>query len=376
VEQTVTGPHCLPRRLLVIDPAPGEQALAELNAFAALGLEPVVNLRRVADAALRARIEASWETVDFDGFREPELATHLEAKGHGYDALKCRAGIPLTRTVLERATHPGLGHRLALAGRAAAGSDTFDRAAATRLGVAIRTTPGANAAAVAELTVALMLDALRGVSRRAAALREGSWGAAVEDLPTGSLAGARVGLVGSGAIARRVAGLTRAFDAEVWVCGSPRFTPERAVGWPGRRVESLAELLAGCDVVSVHVPATAETAGLIGAAELRLMRPGSVLVNTSRASVVREEALHQALLDPNRGPWRAAVDVFDAEGPQFSSLLAGNPHCTVSPHAAGMTRAAMREASQRLLGEFANFFGRPEEGPPETDPEGRSRQSS
>ncbi|GAA2799100.1 2-hydroxyacid dehydrogenase [Kitasatospora paracochleata] len=344
-----------PGRVLVVDPALGEDALTELAALDALGLTPTVNLRRVADAALRDRIAAAWETVDFDGFSEPELARRLEDGGRGFQALKCRAGIPLTRTVLERATADGLRRRLRLVGRAAAGSDTFDHAAARRLGVAIRTTPGANAGAVAELTVALMLDALRGVSRRDTALRAGSWDAAVADLPAPGLAEARVGLVGSGAVARRVAELVGAFGAEVWVFGSPRFTRERAAGWPGRRAGSLDELLAGCDVVSVHVPATAETEGLIGTRELRLMRPGSVLVNTARASVVGEAALDRALRDPASGPWRAAVDVFDAEGAGFSSLLADNPHCTLSPHVAGMTRSAMRAASRRLLAEFAQF---------------------
>ncbi|MFG3024961.1 NAD(P)-dependent oxidoreductase [Streptomyces sp. NPDC048254] len=353
---STTLDHHAPGRILVVDPALGDQALTELTAFMDLGLVPTVNLRRVADAALRARIEAAWETVDFDGFSEEELARRLEDEGRGYHALKCRAGIPLTEAVLERATQDGLRRRLALVGRAAAGFDTFDRAAAQRLGVAIRTTPGANAAAVAELTVALILDTLRGVSRRSDALRAGSWSAAVEDLPAGSLADARVGLVGSGAIARRVAQLVRAFGAEVWVFGSPRFTQERAVGWPGRRAESLAELLTGCDVVSVHVPATPQTDGLIGAEELRLMRPNSILINTARASVVREEALDQALRNPASGPRRAAVDVFEVEGPGFSSVLSDNPHCTLSPHVAGMTRSALQAASHRLLEELERFL--------------------
>ncbi|MFI8100309.1 NAD(P)-dependent oxidoreductase [Streptomyces sp. NPDC086023] len=292
---SATPDHPSPCRVLVVDPALGEQALPELTALSDLGLVPTVNLRRVTDPALRARIEADWDTVNFDGFAEEELARQLEDGGRGYQVLKCRAGIPLTRNVLERATAEGLRRRLVLVGRAAAGSDTFDHAAAQRLGVAIRTTPGANAAAVAELTVSLMLDALRGIARRDRDLRGGSWSAAVEGLPASSLDGARVGLVGSGAIARRTAELVRAFGAEVWVFGSPRFTPERAADWPGHRVETLAELLAGCDVVSVHVPASAETDGLIGAEELRLMRPGSVLINTARASVVPEEAL-------DRGP--------------------------------------------------------------------------
>lgn len=352
---SATPDHPATCRVLVVDPALGEQALTELTALKVLGLVPTVNLRRVTDPALRSRIEADWDTVDFDGFAEEELASRLEDEGRGYQALKCRAGIPLTRNVLERATAEGLRRRLVLVGRAAAGSDTFDHAAAQRLGVAIRTTPGANAAAVAEQTVSLMLDALRGIARRDRALRGGSWSAAVEGLPASSLDDARVGLVGSGAIARRTAELVRTFGAEVWVFGSPRFTPQRAADWPGRRVETLPELLAGCDVVSVHVPASAETDGLIGAEELRLMRPGSVLINTARASVVSEEALDRALRDPACGPRHAAVDVFESEGTVFTSVLADNPYCTLSPHVAGMTRAAMRIASDRLVEEFARF---------------------
>ncbi|MDH6574631.1 NAD(P)-dependent oxidoreductase [Kitasatospora sp. MAP5-34] len=352
-----TGQNHRPHgRVLVVDPAPGDTAVTELAALDDLGLVPTVNLRRVSGPELRARIAARWATVDFDGFSEEELARQLEDDGRGYDALKCRAGIPLTESVLERATAGALQRRLVLVGRAAAGSDTFDRTAAQRLEVAIRTTPGANAAAVAELTLALMLDALRGVSRRSNALRAGSWSAAVEGLPTGGLMNARLGLVGSGAIARRVAELGRSFGAEVLVHGSPRFTAERAAQWPGHRVESLAELLAGCDVVSVHVPATVETDGLIGAEELRLMRPGSVLINTSRASVVDEKALDEVLRDRRAGLSWAAVDVFEEEGPGFRSVLADNPHCTLSPHSAGMTLSAMQESSRRLLGEFAEFM--------------------
>jgi D-3-phosphoglycerate dehydrogenase len=172
--------HHAPGRVLVVDPALGDQALIELTALQRLGLAPTVNVRRVADAGLRARIEADWETVDFDGFSEAELALHLEDQGRGYNALKCRAGIPITEAVLERATQDRLCCRLALVGRAATGSDTFDLVAAQRRGVAIRTTAGANAAAVAELAVTLMLNALRGVAWRADALRAGSWSAAVD----------------------------------------------------------------------------------------------------------------------------------------------------------------------------------------------------
>lgn len=162
-------------RVLVVDCAPGTTTLTELADLSALGLEPAVNVRRVAEPELRSRIAARWRTVDFDGFAEEELARQLEDGGLGYEALKCRVGIPLTEAVLERATSHSLQHRLVLVARAAAGSTPSTQPPHD---VAARTTPGANAGTVAELTLALMLDALRGVSQRAQALREGSWATA------------------------------------------------------------------------------------------------------------------------------------------------------------------------------------------------------
>ncbi|MFD4432831.1 NAD(P)-dependent oxidoreductase, partial [Nocardia sp. NPDC058497] len=302
-----------------------------------------------------AEISARWECIDIDGFSSGELITAIE-RGRGYDALKCRAGIPLTREVLERATANTLEQPLRLAARAASGLDTFDLDTARDLGVAVRATSGSNAGAVAELTVALMLDGLRGVSRRNMALHRGDWPTSIADLPTRSLSESRVGLVGTGSIARELARRLEAFGAEVWVCGSARFTADRAAGWPARRTDSLGELLAHCDVVSVHVPGTRETTGLIGLAEMRSMKPGSLLINTSRASVVSEDDLDAALRDSECGLSHACVDVFAREGARFTSPLAGNPHATLTPHMAGMTWSAMHAASTRLLEEFARFY--------------------
>ncbi|OXR45316.1 Hydroxypyruvate reductase [Nocardia cerradoensis] len=270
-------------RILVIDPAPGELAIPELEGLAALGLAPTANLRRVADPTLRSEISRRWHSIDLDGFRADDIVAAFDRHG-GYDALKCRAGIPLTCDVFERLTASTHDQPLRLVARAASGVDSFDLDAAAERGVTVLSTPGANAGAVAELTIGLMLDALRGISRRDTALRAGDWTAAIGGIPTGSLADARVGLIGSGSIAREVAKRLAPFGAEVWVHGSPRFTARDAQHWPARWTGTLRELMTGCDIISVHVPATAATAGLIGARELRWMRPGSILVNTSRAA--------------------------------------------------------------------------------------------
>ncbi|PPJ36763.1 oxidoreductase [Nocardia nova] len=343
-------------RVLVIDPAPSELAVAELEGLARLGLVPTVNLRRVVDRTVRSRIERRWDRTDFNGFSAEEILAAFD-RGGGYDALKCRAGIPLSRTVFEQMTTDRHEQPLRLVAKAASGLDSFDLDAADELGVTVLSTPGANAGAVAELTIGLMLDALRGISRRDAALRAGDWGTAVDGIPVRTLSDSRVGLVGSGAIARAVAGRLVPFGPEVWVHGSPRFTAEQAAHWPAYRAENLRALLTSCDIISVHVPATAATAGLIGARELRWMKPGSVLVNTSRAQVVPEDDLDAALRDPSCGLSHVAVDVFATEGTSFSSRLASNPHAMLSPHVGGMTLEAMKASSERLLTEIARFYG-------------------
>ncbi|WP_158271267.1 D-isomer specific 2-hydroxyacid dehydrogenase family protein [Nocardia sp. MDA0666] len=342
-------------RILVVDPAPGELAIPELEAFAALGLTPTVNLRRVADPKLRSEISRRWDSIDLDGFRADDIVTAFDRHG-GYDALKCRAAIPLTCGVFERLTARTHDQPLRLVAKAASGVDSFDLDAAAERGVTVLSTPGANAGAVAELTIGLMLDALRGISRRDAALRAGDWRAAIDGMPTRSLADSRVGLIGSGSIAREVAKRLAPFGAEVWVHGSPRFTARDAAHWPWRWTATLRELMTGCDIVSVHVPATAATAGLIGARELRWMKPGSILVNTSRAQVVPEGTLDAALRDPDCGLGHVAVDVFASEGTQFTSPLASNPHTTISPHVGGMTVQAMKASSAQLLTEISRFY--------------------
>ncbi len=342
-------------RILVIDPAPSELAMDELEDLTRLGLVPTVNLRRVVNRTVRSEIECRWGSDDFEGSSSEEILAAFD-RGGGYDALKCRAGIPLSRNVFEQMATERHEQPLRLVAKAASGLDSFDLDAAHDLGVTVLSTPGANADAVAELTIGLMLDALRGISKRDRALRAGDWGAAVDGMPVRSLSDSRVGLVGSGAIARAVAERLVPFGAEVWVHGSPRFTAEEAAQWPAYRAENLRALLTGCDIISVHVPATPATIGLIGARELRWMKPGSVLVNTSREQVVPEDALDAALRDPSCGLGHAAVDVFAAEGMSFSSRLASNPHATLSPHVGGMTLSAMKASSERLLDEIARFY--------------------
>jgi len=224
--------------------------------------------------------------------------------------------------------------RLKLVHKLGAGVNTIDVATATDLGIAVANMPGANAPSVAEGTVLLMLATLRRLPALDRATRAGTgWptdptlGETVRDI-----GGCVVGLVGYGNIAKRVEAIVTAMGATV------RHTNSRGpAGDPSWR--PLPELLAESDVVSLHVPLTASTHGLLGEAELARMKPGSILVNTARGAIVDEPALVRALRD---GPLGAAgLDVFSTEpvGPQNPLLAMDN--VVVSPHVTWYTADTM-----------------------------------
>ncbi|MDT5162469.1 MAG: hypothetical protein QOC90_2779, partial [Mycobacterium sp.] len=198
---------------------------------------------------------------------------------------------PISGPDLEKAPRLKLVHKMG------AGVNTIDVEAATRLGIAVANMPGANAASVAEGTVLLMLATLRRLPELDRATREGGgWpsdptlGETVRDI-----GGCTVGLVGYGNIAKSVERIVVAMGAHVL------HTSTRDDGHPGWR--SLLDLLAASDIVSLHLPLTDATVGMLDRAALTGMKPDAVLVNTSRGAVVDENALVDAL---RAGPLAAA----------------------------------------------------------------------
>ncbi|MCX5261744.1 hypothetical protein OOK27_47770 [Streptomyces canus] len=127
-----------------------------------------------------------------------------------------------------------------------------------------------------------------------------------------------------------------------------------------RSAESLRPLLASSDVVSLHLPLTEQTQAMIGRAELALMWPGSILLNTSRGGIVDEQALADALRDPAHPLSAAAIDTFAHEHAAFTSPLSGLPNALLTPRVTGMTRRAMAEAALRCADNIAApLAGRP-----------------
>ncbi|QZT65649.1 2-hydroxyacid dehydrogenase [Mycolicibacterium austroafricanum] len=224
--------------------------------------------------------------------------------------------------------------RLRLVHKLGAGVNTIDVDAATAHGVAVANMPGANAASVAEGTLLLMLAALRRLPELDRATREGrGWpsdptlGETVRDI-----GGCTVGLVGYGNIAKQVERILVAMGADV-IHTSTR--DDGSAGW-----RSLPDLLSACDIVSLHLPLTHATAGLLGRDALARMKSDAVLVNTSRGPIVDEEALADAL---RTGKLAAAgLDVFAVEPVPADNPLLRLPNVVLTPHVTWYTADTMR----------------------------------
>ena len=248
----------------------------------------------------------------------------------------------------DRRRRPGAarcrGPGLRLVANFAVGYDNIDLEACRDREVIATNTPDVLTDATAELALALTLAAARGLPAAERRLRAGEWAGfdTTGDLGI-ELSGATFGIVGMGRIGRRYAELVRPMAGSIlYAARDPKPEAESALG--AVRAE-LGELLAQSDVVSIHAAARAETAGMIGAAELGLMRPGAILVNTARGSLVDSEALAAALADGSIAA--AGLDVYENE-PEVPAALLAAPNCVLLPHVGSATVTA-RDAMANLV---------------------------
>jgi len=301
-----------------------------------------------ADGTARPNVLVTWMDFDPDGprtgarLRAAGLELRLEPKTGARSAAEMAALAqnavaaivstdPFDRALFAAAT------ALRAIARVGVGTDSIDLGAATDAGVVVMTTPGANRETTADHALALILAALRRVVEHDRSIRRGEWLRAGPMTPW-DLNRATVGLVGYGEIGRAVARRLAGFDVALLVC-DPAVRPQ-----PGIRCVPLAELLRAADVVSLHLPLTAATAGLIGEAELGLMRESAVLVNTSRGGLVDEPALADAL---RAGRLRAAaLDVF-ADEPDVPRRFAELPNVVLTPHIGGLSERSIASMTER-----------------------------
>jgi len=272
-------------------------------------------------------------------------ADDLPGQIKGYDALVVRS-TKVRREVFDAAD------RLALVIRAGAGTNTIDTDTAASRGVLVANVPGRNAAAVAELTMGLLLAIDRRIPDNVADLRRGHWDKKGYGKADGVL-GKTMGILGLGSIGLGVAERAAAFGIHLQALAKPgrsSYTAERVEELGIELRDSLPDLLGACDIVSLHVPAAEETKHLVDDEFLHHLKDGAILLNTSRGDVVDEAALIKAL---DAGTVRAGLDVFADEPAKgtasWHSSLAQHPRVVATHHIGASTRQAQNATAAGVV---------------------------
>jgi D-3-phosphoglycerate dehydrogenase len=289
----------------------------------------------VTDEVDAQGVELLRAVPDFQVDEVPTLpADEIVARIGSYDALVGRSATQVTAELLRA------GERLKVVGRAGVGVDNIAMDVATEQGIAVINAPAGNTVAVAELFFGAVTSLLRGISRADASMHEGRWERS-RFMGT-ELKGRTLGIVGVGRIGSEVAHRAHAFGMEV-VGYDPYVGGERFAAVRVRRAPSLEDLLAEADVVTVHTPLTDETRGLLGAPQLAILRPGTVVVNMARGGIVDDHALLAALEEGRLGG--AVLDVYVKEPLTGDHRFRGRTDVLMTPHIGASTQEAQRNVS-------------------------------
>ncbi len=289
---------------------------------------------------------------DFEVDVRPELASGGLAEAIGpYDALVVRSQTEVSAEVV------AAGDNLKVIARAGIGLDNVDVEAATRRGVTVVNAPQSNIVSAAEHTIALLLAQARNLPQAHSALRSGRWERS--EFQGVELQGKTLGIVGLGRVGALVAQRGGAFGMRV-IAFDPYVPRERAKEMGVELMPTLEALLVQADFITVHLPRTPDTEGLIGERELGLVKEGARLVNTARGGIVEEDALIKALEDGRLAG--AALDVFATE-PATDSPLFALDQVIVTPHLGASTSEAQDKAGASvaemvrlaLSGEFVPY---------------------
>lgn len=259
-----------------------------------------------------------------------------------FDAMVVRSAVTVTAEMIDRM------ERMKVIGRAGAGVDNIDTAAATRSGILVMNTPGGNTVSAAEHTIALLLALLRNIPEADASMKRGAWDR--KKFTGAELYGKTVGVVGLGKIGREV--LERLLPFEIEALGYDPVLGDDGIRSLGAEPVSFEDLVARADVITFHVPLNEKTRGMVGDDEIARMKEGVRLVNCARGGVVDEEAL-LAGLESGRVAG-AALDVYTEE-PPTDERLASHPNVVATPHIAASTSEAQHRVAVAIAEGILGF---------------------
>ena len=300
----------------------------------------IVIAEKVSPATLAIlKNEPGWEVLTADQIPAGGLPAALADA----DALIVRSAVQADAALLEHAP------KLRLIGRAGVGVDNIDTAAATKRGIVVMNTPGANAVAVAELTLGLMVAMAREIPRANAGMHEGKWDK--KTLQGTELRGKTLGIVGCGRIGLEVARRAKAFGMNL--IGYDPFIAPVIARENDVALVAIEELFAESDYLSLHVGLTPQTDGLINKMSLAVMKQGVRIVNCARGELIVDEALAEALKSGHVAG--AALDVFRKE-PLKDSPYFEIPNVLLSPHVAGSTDEAQEAIGIQLANQVRDYL--------------------
>ena len=299
----------------------------------------IIVAEKISASAVAQLQEPGWTVLTPDQVQGKLLEEHLETA----DALIVRSAVQADAKLLEHAK------KLRVIGRAGVGVDNIDLEAATHKGIAVMNTPGANAVAVAEQTLGMMLAMARHLCRADALMHAGKW--EKKSLQGTELRAKTLGIIGLGRIGMEVARRARAFGMEL-VAHDP-FVSVSVAKEQGIRLAGLDELYAAADYITLHVGLTPQTTGMINEASIAKMKKGVRLVNCARGELVNEADLAQAL---QQGKVAAvALDVFAVEPPKNSPLLALE-NVVLTPHVGGSTFEAQEAVGVQIAQQVKEYL--------------------
>jgi len=282
--------------------------------------------------------EPGWEVLTHDKLPDGLAAALADA-----DALVVRSAVQVDDALMEQAP------KLRVIGRAGVGVDNIDADAATRRGIVVMNTPGANAVAVAELTIALMLALARKLPAANTTMHAGKW--EKKSLQGAELRGKTLGILGLGRIGLEVAKRARGFGLEIM--GSDPFVSAAVARENGIKLVTLEELIAGADYITLHVGLTPQTTGVINAKTLAAMKKGVRIINCARGELVDDAALVAALKSGQVAG--AALDVF-VEEPAKNTPYAELENVILTPHIAGSTAEAQEAVGIQIACQVREYL--------------------
>lgn len=299
----------------------------------------IVLAEKVSPATLAVfAAEPGWDVLTHDNLPNGLAAALADA-----DALVVRSAVQVDSALMEHAP------RLRVIGRAGVGVDNIDAEAATRRGIVVMNTPGANAVAVAELAICLMIALARKVPAANASMHAGKWEKKI--LQGSELRGKTLGILGLGRVGLEVARRARAFGLEV--IGSDPFVSAALARENGIKLVSLDEMIADSDYITLHVGLTPQTAGVINAKTIAAMKKGVRIVNCARGELVDDAALIDALKSGHVAG--AALDVFTVE-PLKDSPYFELDNVILTPHIAGSTAEAQEAVGVQIARQVREYL--------------------